>query len=152
MKKEVKKIGEKVKEAIENMEQKQNVEQQTAVNENEAKQEPEKNPEEIQEEINLKTLELQKCLAILERKKQLSSNRTSFICTLDNLNAAEESLNCEELFESKSYKLRFAEVSSYNSNDIFSISNTSILLEFVAFMRSRIMNKISEIESELIAE
>ena len=107
----------------------------------------------LQEEINRKTKELEKCLADLERKKEISRNRTAFINAMDKLEEAAEKLKEENTFETAFYKLRFAEVSGYsNSNDIFTISNRFLIEEFIKFMKKRIQSKIGELEQLLISE
>ena len=88
----------------------------------------------------------------MERKKQLSNNRTAFIRALDRLEEAAEKLNEETDFETSLYKLRFGDATSYGNNEIFSISNTFILNEFIKFMREKIQIRISEIEQRLITE
>lgn len=106
--------------------------------------------ESLQAEIERKTLELQECLAELERKKMLSSHRTQFLKALDSLEEAEKKINAEDDFNSSLFKLKFTDASTYNASDIFMISNRFILLEFISFMRQRIGNKISELETQLI--
>ena len=64
--------------------------------------------EELQAEIERKTAELQKCLADLERKKKLSSDRSAFMSALDDLDAAEAKLGEEDGFNSPNYKLKFS--------------------------------------------
>lgn len=108
--------------------------------------------EKIQEEIDSKTAELQKCLESLERKKKLSSHRTVFLTALDNIQEAEDKLNEVSEFESKLYKLTFEDGSNYQRNSIFAISNTDLLKDFIVFIRKRIHAKIAEIEKELMAE
>ena len=107
-------------------------------------------PEEIQAEIDRKTAELQKCLEDLERKKKLSSDRSAFMSALDDLDAAETKLGEEDGFNSPNYKLKFT--GGYGSGEIFALSNRFVLVEFIGFMRGRIKTKISEIETQLIAE
>ena len=106
--------------------------------------------EELQAEIERKTAELQKCLADLERKKKLSSDRSAFMSALDDLDAAEAKLGEEDGFNSPNYKLKFS--GGYGSGEIFALSNRFVLVEFIGFMRGRIKSKISEIEALLIAE
>ena len=106
--------------------------------------------EELQAEIERKTAELQKCLADLERKKKLSSDRSAFMSALDDLDAAEAKLGEEDGFNSPNYKLKFS--GGYGSGEIFALSNRFVLVEFIGFMRGRIKTKISEIETLLIAE
>lgn len=105
--------------------------------------------EEIQAEIDRKTAELQKCLAELERKKKLSSDRSAFMSALDDLDTAEKRLGEDDSFDSPQYKLRFSQ--GYSSGDVFTLSNRFVLVEFIGFMRGRIKSKISEIETQLIA-
>ena len=109
-----------------------------------------KSPEELQAEIERQTAELQRCLADLERKKKLSSDRTAFMSALDDLDAAETKLGEEDGFNSPNYKLKFT--GGYGSGEIFALSNRFVLLEFIGFMRGRIKSKISEIEMQLISE
>lgn len=109
----------------------------------------EKKATEMQQEIEKKTQELQKCLAVLNRKKELSDNRTAFIKALDLLDIAEEKLNEEGDFESQVFRLSFSE--TYQREDIFRISNKAILKEFVCFIREKIHAKIADIEGELIS-
>lgn len=107
----------------------------------------------LQEEINRKTKELEKCLADLERKKEISRNRTAFINAMDKLDEAADRLKQEDTFETAVYKLRFAEAPGYgNSSDIFTISNRFLLEEFIKFMKKKIQLKIEELEILLISE
>lgn len=106
--------------------------------------------EELQAELERKTAELQKCLADLERKKKLSSDRSAFMSALDDLDAAEAKLGEEDGFNSPNYKLKFS--GGYGSGEIFALSNRFVLLEFIGFMRGRIKSKIAEIEMQLISE
>ena len=114
------------------------------------KQTKKQTAEELQAEIERKTAELQKCLADLERKKKLSSDRSAFMSALDDLDVAETKLDEEDGFNSPNYKLKFS--AGYGSGEIFALSNRFVLLEFIGFMRGRIKTKISEIEMQLIAE
>ncbi len=109
-----------------------------------------KSAEELQAEIDRQTAELQRCLADLERKKKLSSDRSAFMAALDDLDAAEKRLGDDDSFDSPHYKLRFSQ--GYSSSDVFTLSNRFVLLEFIGFMRDRIKSKISEIEMQLISE
>lgn len=107
----------------------------------------------MQKEIERRTQELQKCLAELERKKRLSNNRTAFILALDQLEEAGMKLNERADFDSTLYKLRFIDIStSYSGNEIFAISNSFVLSEFVEFMKEKIKTKIEEIETLLMAD
>lgn len=107
----------------------------------------------LQEEIDRKTKELARCLAELERKKEISRNRSAFIDAMDKLEEAAEKLKEEDTFETKFYKLRFSEVGNYNnSTDVFSISNRFLLEEFIKFMRKKVQLKIGELEQLLISE
>lgn len=104
---------------------------------------------EIQKDIEHKTKELQKCLADLTRKKSLSDNRSKFIDAIDKLNDAKKNLEEQTDFETSVYRLTF-KAGSYNSDDIFKISNRFVLLQFVDFITEKIHQKISEIELDLI--
>lgn len=105
----------------------------------------------LQKEIEKRTEELQKCLAELERKKKLSENRVQFIEVMDKLEKSEDELTQEEGFNTGTYKLKFGEGNSYRDDDVFSISNRFIILEFIHFIRGKITEKIREIETQLIA-
>ena len=107
---------------------------------------------EREREIERKQKELQNCLKELARKKQLSDNRAKFIETLDQLNEAEKLLNPED-FETKRMKLQLNEISEsgYSRDGLsVSISNSRLILEFIAMLREKVSDKISEIENELI--
>lgn len=109
--------------------------------------------DEMQKEIERRTKELQKCLEELERKKQLSNNRTAFILALDQLEEAGKKLNERTDFETNLYRLRFIDVSaSYSGNEIFAISNSFVLTEFIDFMKAKIKEKVQEIEALLMAD
>ena len=96
---------------------------------------------------------MEKCLADLERKKEISRQRTAFINAMDKLDEAADKLKEENSFETALYKLRFVEASSYgNNNDIFTISNRFLLEEFTKFMKKKIQSKIEELEQLLISE
>ncbi len=105
----------------------------------------------LQAEIDKRTEHLQKCLKELEEKKELSKNRSTFIDVLENLQEAEERLNANNGFDSSDYKLKFASASRYNDDELFSIGNREILIEFLSFIRGKIIIKIEEIEKKLIA-
>lgn len=105
---------------------------------------------ELQAEIERKTQELQKCLAELERKKQLSDNRSKFINALDALEDAAEKLNQESDFETKAYRLTFADINNYREDAIFKISNTAVLQEIIILIQAKVKERIAEIEKQLI--
>lgn len=150
MEKEVKTIGVEVTKVVETMKQEGTKPVQKPVSKSEK---PKKvKADELQQEVDRKTEELKKCLAELERKKQLSNNRTAFLHALDKLEDADNKLNVETGFETALYKLRFSDASGYSNSDIFSISNSFILSEFIGFMRGKIQLRISEIEQLLITE
>lgn len=149
MEKEIKTISEKVVEAVEKMKDEG---MKNAQKPNKSNKVGKSNADELQKDIERKTEELQKCLAELERKKQLSNNRTAFIHALDKLKEASDKLEAETDFESVLYKLKFGDATSYGNSDIFSISNRLILSEFVGFIREKINIKIVDIEMQLITE
>ncbi len=119
------------------------------VNEIEVKEVEVINAEMMQEEIDRKTAELEKCLKVLEFKKELSKNRKTFIQTLDQLQNAEDCLAQEPGFDSEQYKMKFVEA-GYRENEVFSLGNRDIIMEFIQFIRVRIHRKIEEIETQLI--
>ena len=107
---------------------------------------------ERQREIEAKQKELQNCLKELERKKKLSDNRAKFIETLDQLEEAEKLINPDD-FETKRLKLSLHEVSDNGySRDGFStsISNSSLILDFIAMLKKKVSEKIEELETELV--
>ena len=107
---------------------------------------------ERQREIEAKQKELQNCLKELERKKKLSDNRARFIETLDQLEEAEKLINPED-FETKRMKLTLQEISdSGYSRDGFStsISNSGLILDFIAMLKEKVTQKIEELETELV--
>lgn len=162
MEKQTEKIGTELVKAVEKMKEagKETSVQKGEVKENKEVKEPKPNKSqkkqdkaaELQADIERKTKELQKCLAELERKKELSRNRTAFIDALEKLEDASAKIKEEQAFDSRVYKLRFVDGGAYNSNEIFSISNRYIIEEFVAFIQNRIAKKIEEIELRLISE
>lgn len=90
--------------------------------------------------------------AELDRKKKLSDNRAKFIETLDQLEEAERLINPED-FETKRLKLSLHEVSdSGYSRDGFSvsISNSSLILDFIAMLKEKVSQKIEDLETELV--
>lgn len=143
-KKEIKTVGKEVTKAVETMKKAGEKAPVAAPKKNEAT--------DLQKEIDRKTEELQKCLAELERKKKLSYNRTAFMQALEKLEQAEGTLNEEDTFETKSYRLHFENTTSYHNEDIFAISNRFVLTEFIGFMRGKILLKIADIEKQLITE
>ena len=160
MEKEVKTIGEELTKAVETMKEagkagKETTKQPVKESPTKGKGKNSKKDEaaKLQEEINRKTKELEKCLADLERKKEISRNRTAFINAMDKLDEAADKLKQEDTFETAVYKLRFAEASGYGSNsDIYTISNRFLLAEFIKFMQKKIQQKIEELEQLLISE
>ena len=156
MEKEVKTIGQEVTKAVETMKEagKQGKQPQQQPEKEEKPDTPKskgKNPKKdeaakLQEEINRKTTEL-------ERKKEISRNRTAFINAMDKLDEAAGKLQEDNSFETPLYKLRFTDASGYGSNsDIFTISNRYLLEEFIKFMKKKIQSKIEELEQLLISE
>ena len=166
MEKEAKKIGSEILKSVEEMKANGNVlvvspalkvaekdgkqEEPAAVPVKKAKQKM-KEADELKNEIEQRTAELQKCLAELERKKKLSENRVQFIDVMDKLEKAEDELSQEEDFNTVLYKLKFCQGNSYRDDDTFSISNRLIIVEFIHFIRGKITEKIQEIEAQLIA-
>lgn len=106
---------------------------------------------ELRREAEAKQRELDKCLEVLKNKKRLADNRTKFIETLEKLDEAEKLLTPEE-FESKRMKLKLYEVNDYGREEGFtvSITNTDLIMEFVAMLKDKINIKIEDLETELV--
>lgn len=104
----------------------------------------------LQAEIDQRTAELQKKLQELEAKQKLNRNRSKFIETLDKLAEFEEKLCVEDAFETSLFRIKFCSVENYRENDLFSVSNTSVLLDLIAFMRERIKSKVADLEQQLL--
>lgn len=117
-----------------------------------AKEQPqEQTPEQIQAEIVKKQQELQQKLQELEAKQKLNSNRSKFIETLDSLAQYEQDLREVDSFETNIFRVKFFAVENgYRESDIFSVSNVSVLLDLIEFMRERIKIKVAEIEQQLL--
>lgn len=109
------------------------------------------NEETLRKEIERRTAMLQQCLSELNRKQELSAHRSTFVSVLDDLESAEEQLLQEEDFNSGVFKLKFGEYHGYKDDDIFTIGNRNIILEFIRFTRGKVTEKIREIEQQLIA-
>lgn len=104
-----------------------------------------------QKEVERKQKELQEKLRELAEKQKLNNNRSKFIDTLDNLAKFEERLRDEDSFETSIFRVKFCDAeASYRDNDLFSVSNTSVLLDLIGFMRERINVKVAEIEQQLL--
>lgn len=111
---------------------------------------PEKTAEEREKEIKQRTEELQKCLQELQRKQELSTHRTVFIETLDQLAEAEKRLNDEEEFDSRQIKVKFVDYYNYRETEVFTIGNKSIIKDFIEFTREKIKIRIADIEQQLV--
>ncbi|MBQ8223975.1 MAG: hypothetical protein IJZ86_01230 [Bacteroides sp.] len=147
MEKETKKIGTEIVKAVETM--KMTGGKNVSAKAKETKEQA--SADLLQNEIAQKTKELQKCLAELEHKKELSDKRSKFMNALDALENAGEKLTEEVGFETHLYKLRFSDAATYRDTEaIFSISNTVILREFVVFVKAKVKEQIARIEQELI--
>lgn len=106
---------------------------------------------ELKREAEAKQRELDKCLEVLKSKKRLADHRAKFIETLGQLDEAEKLLTPEE-FESKRMKLKIYELNDYGREDGFavSITNSDLIMEFVAMLKDKINIKIEELETELV--
>lgn len=94
--------------------------------------------------------ELQTTLQKLTKLQDLNKKRTKFIATLDLLTDAKQKLTAEEDFEAKSYKIDFCGGTEYRADKLFSISNRELLLDFVDFMQSKIQERVSTLEAQII--
>ena len=106
--------------------------------------------------------ELQKRLEIelnrLNRKKELAKHREKFINSMGSLQLYIDELQNENEFETQSAKITFTilETEQYNQNhahfeSVFSISNTALIKEFCNMLYSKMGQKRTEIETELLA-
>ena len=94
--------------------------------------------------------ELQQTLQRLNALQELNKKRTKFIETLDLLKDAKEKMQGEEEFEAKTFRLDFNKEVSYKSDKLFSISNKSVLLDFVDFLQERIKERVELLEAQII--
>ena len=94
--------------------------------------------------------ELQTTLQKLTKLQDLNKKRTKFISTLDLLTDAKQKLTAEEDFEAKSYKIDFCGGTEYRADKLFSIANRELLLDFVDFMQSKIQERVSTLEAQII--
>lgn len=95
--------------------------------------------------------ELQQTLQKLNALQELNKKRTKFIETLDLLKDAKEKMQGEEDFEAKTFRLDFnKETLSYKTEKLFSISNKSVLLDFVDFLQARIKERVEVLEAQII--
>lgn len=123
-----------------------------------AKEQPKEQPkeqaqtaEQLQDEIVKKQKELQMKLQELEAKQKLNSNRSKFLETLDNLGEFKDKLEEMDSFETNIFRVKFCSVENgYRENDLFSVSNVSVLLDLIDFMHKRINVKVAEIEQQLL--
>ena len=107
--------------------------------------------EALQRQIEQHAAELQKCLAELERKKKLSANRATFLAVLDKLEEAEHNLVQDDEFDSATLKLKFVRADNFRDEEVLSVSNKALMLEFVRFIRAKIVDKVEDIELQLLA-
>lgn len=118
----------------------------------EAMEEKQLEAPERQRELEAKQKELQSCLKELERKKRLSENRSKFIEKLEELEEAEKNINPND-FECKRFKLYLTEISDngYSRDGIsVSITNSGLILQFIAMLKAKSYEKVAELEAELI--
>lgn len=94
--------------------------------------------------------ELQQTLQKLNALQELNKKRTKFIETLDLLKDAKEKMQGEDEFEAKTFRLDFSKGAAYNSEKLFSISNKSVLLDFVDFLQERIKERVELLEAQII--
>ena len=94
--------------------------------------------------------ELQQTLQKLNALQELNKKRTKFIETLDLLIDAKEKMQADEEFEAKTFRLDFNKEVSNKSDKLFSISNKSVLLDFVDFLQERIKERVEVLEAQII--
>lgn len=107
--------------------------------------------EQQQREVERRQRELEEKLQELAEKQKLNSNRSKFIETLAKLAEFEKKLQEKDSFETNIFRVKFCGVeNNYRDDDLFSVSNTAVLLDLIAFMRERINVKVAEIEQQLL--
>ncbi|MDR2065439.1 MAG: hypothetical protein LBP85_07015 [Prevotellaceae bacterium] len=99
--------------------------------------------------------ELEERLKELNYKKKLADHREIFIGTDRNLQEFQKELKEQEkagTFETQTARITFKGKSKdgYREDEIFAISNVSLIVKFIEFLRQEIKTKINEIETELI--
>jgi hypothetical protein len=98
--------------------------------------------------------ELAKRLQELNYKKKLADNRERFLQTDNHLSDLQKELKGEEktgVFDTQNAKIVFQGLKNgYRGEDLFSISNVTMVLKFIDFLRNEISGKVKEIETELI--
>ena len=94
--------------------------------------------------------DLQTTLQKLTKLQDLNKKRTKFIATLDLLTEAKQKLTAEEDFEAKTYKIDFCRGENFRDDRLFSIANRELLLDFVDFMQSKIQERVSSLEAQII--
>jgi hypothetical protein len=119
----------------------------TQVTEPETKQGEKKSITDLQKELAVRLQEL-------NYKKKLADNRERFLQTDSSLSELQKELRNDEktgAFDTQNAKIVFQGMKSgYRSEDLFSISNVTMILKFIGFLRNEISVKVKEIETELI--
>lgn len=110
----------------------------------------EEKPETAEQRAARMQKELQTTLQKLTKLQDLNKKRTKFIATLDLLTDAKQKLTAEEDFEAKTYKIDFCRGENFRDDRLFSIANRELLLDFVDFMQSKIQERVSSLEAQII--
>nr|DAU37121.1 MAG TPA: hypothetical protein [Caudoviricetes sp.] len=121
---------------------------ETPVTEQQTNEAKPKTMEEVQREIEMRRIDVQKMQEAIERKQELFGKRRQFLKALDNVKSAQEMLQAEENFDSEPYRLKL--VGGKYGNEVFSIANPEIVSEIVDLVACRIENTIFNIEQEIL--
>lgn len=95
----------------------------------------------------------------LNKKTVLAEQRQRFMDCLESLKTYIQELKQDEAFETKNAKIVFqvfGNETGYSSrqafNDMFSISNTSLILRFCEMLINEVKQKIAELENQLLEQ
>lgn len=121
---------------------------ETPVTEQQPNEAKPKTMEEVQREIEMRRIDVQKMQEAIERKQELFGKRRQFLKALDNVKSAQDILQADENFDSEPYRLKL--VGGKYGNEVFSIANPSIVSEIVDLVCRRIENTIYSIEQEIL--
>ncbi|MDR1984084.1 MAG: hypothetical protein LBQ28_04605 [Prevotellaceae bacterium] len=98
--------------------------------------------------------ELAERLQELNYKKKLADNREKFLHVDASLRELQKELKSEEktgVFETSNSRIIFQGMKNgYRNEDLFSISNVTLIFKFIEFLRSEIKVKVEEIEAEIV--
>ena len=110
--------------------------------------------EKKRKELEERKQELEKCLSEIERKKELVEHLDKFHETDHELEAAKQRLDDEienDEFESHLFRISLMAIGPYgDKKEVASVTNTELNRVFVATLREKIAEKVTELETELM--